>query len=150
MELFVSRYNKILIQSTSYVTKRQSLNLLAQLLLERSNYNLMTKYIESPENLKLIMLQLKDDRRMVNYEAFHVFKIFIANPQKAVPVQRILINNKEKLLKFLPTFLTEKNEDVQFADEKAYCVRLIEELPAQPIDTQANAAQGRINGAVVA
>jgi len=27
------------------------------------------------DNLKLVMWQLKDDRRMVQYEAFHVFKV---------------------------------------------------------------------------
>lgn len=144
MSLFVERYNTTLIRSQSYVTKRQSLQLLSTLLLERANYTLMTRYIESADNLKLIMLQLRDDRRMVNYEAFHVFKIFIANPTKSVAVQRILINNRDKLLRFLPGFLTDRHDDMQFSEEKAYLIKMIEGLPAQPVAPNGT-GQARVN-----
>jgi calcium binding protein 39 len=72
---FFSKYNRMLIQSDNYVTKRQSIKLLGELLLDRSNYNVMTKYVDSSEHLKLCMNLLKDDRRMINYEGFHVFKV---------------------------------------------------------------------------
>ena len=74
-DLFFSQYNKKLIQSENYVTKRQSIKLLGELLLDRANYNVMTKYVDSSDHLKLTMLLLRDDRRMINYEAFHVFKV---------------------------------------------------------------------------
>lgn len=74
-ELFFQQYNDILIRSESYVTKRQSIKLLGEVLLDRQFYEVMTKYVDSGENLKLIMWQLKDDRRMVQYEGFHVFKV---------------------------------------------------------------------------
>jgi calcium binding protein 39 len=119
-------------KSSSYVTKRQSINLLAQLLLERTNYSLMTQYVESADNLKLCMNLLKDDRRMINYEGFHIFKVFVANPSKSPAVMRILINNREKLLRFLPTFLEDRKDDVQFEDEKAYLVRMIQQLTSVP------------------
>jgi len=89
----------------------------------------MTRYVENADNLKLAMNLLKDDRRMVNYEGFHIFKVFVANPQKSPAVLRILVQNREKLLKFLPTFLEDRKDDVQFEDEKAYLVRMIENLP---------------------
>lgn len=73
-DLFFTRYNDILIKSDSYVTKRQSIKLLGEVLLDRQFYEVMCRYVESGDNLKLIMWQLKDDRRMVQYEAFHVFK----------------------------------------------------------------------------
>lgn len=73
-DLFFERYNNALIKSDSYVTKRQSIKLLGEVLLDRQFYEIMTRYVESGENLKLIMWQLKDDRKMVQYEAFHVFK----------------------------------------------------------------------------
>ena len=116
-------------QSASYVTKRQSIKLLGELLLERSNYTFMTNFAESASNLKLAMNLLRDDRRMVNYESFHIFKIFVANPEKSPEVRRLLVMNRERLLKFLPGFLDDRSDDVQFADEKAYCIRLIEALP---------------------
>lgn len=73
-ELFFDKYNNILVKSDSYVTKRQSLKLLGEILLDRQFYEVMTRYVDSGDNLKLIMWQLKDERRMVQYEAFHVFK----------------------------------------------------------------------------
>lgn len=35
----------------------------------------MTTYVESGEHLKVCMTLLKDDRKMVQYEGFHVFKV---------------------------------------------------------------------------
>ena len=64
----------MLVQSESYVTKRQSIKLLGEILLDRANYNVMTQYVDSGEHLKIIMKLLRDDRRMINYEGFHVFK----------------------------------------------------------------------------
>ncbi|KAK0283660.1 Hym1p [Friedmanniomyces endolithicus] len=109
--LFFTQYNATLIQSDSYVTKRQSLKLLGEILLDRQFYEVMTRYVDRGDNLKLIMYQLKDDRRMVQYEAFHVFKIFAANPNKSYE------------------FLEERTEDEQFCDEKAWLVKAIGNLP---------------------
>jgi calcium binding protein 39 len=47
-------------------------------------------------------------------------------------VQKILIGNREKLLRFLPTFLEDRTEDEQFIDEKSFLIRQIEQLPSQP------------------
>lgn len=74
-DLFFQRYNTILVQSDSYVTKRQSIKLLGELLLDRANYSTMTEYVDRGEHLKLCMNLLKDDRKMVQYEGFHVFKV---------------------------------------------------------------------------
>ena len=41
-DLFFSMYNEILIESNSYVTKRQSIKLLGEILLDRANYPVMT------------------------------------------------------------------------------------------------------------
>jgi calcium binding protein 39 len=64
----------------------------------------MTKYISQPDNLKLMMNLLRDKSRNIQFEAFHVFKVFVANPNKTKPVMEILQKNKEKLLKFLSEF----------------------------------------------
>jgi calcium binding protein 39 len=47
-------------------------------------------------------------------------------------VQRILISNREKLLRFLPSFLEDRTEDEQFIDEKSFLIRQIETLPPVP------------------
>lgn len=36
----------------------------------------MTKYIADAENLKLMMNLLRDKSRNIQFEAFHVFKVF--------------------------------------------------------------------------
>ncbi|KPI44705.1 Conidiophore development protein hymA [Cyphellophora attinorum] len=129
---FGSYFNTTLLLSTSYVTKRQSIKLLGELLLDRTNYVVMTTYVASGDNLKLTMNLLKDDRKMVQYEAFHVFKVFVANPNKSDEVKRILIKNKGRLLKFLPSFLEGRTDDDQFLDEKSFLLRQIELLPDEP------------------
>ncbi|KAI9677291.1 MAG: hypothetical protein M1829_002633 [Trizodia sp. TS-e1964] len=132
-DLFFSKYNTTLIQSTSYVTKRQSIKLLGEILLDRANYAVMTAYVANGDHLKLCMNLLKDERKMVQYEGFHVFKVFVANPNKSIAVQKILINNRYRLLDFLPKFLADRTEDDQFLDERAFLVRQIETLPDAPV-----------------
>ncbi|KAH0839043.1 hypothetical protein AYO21_04641 [Fonsecaea monophora] len=126
---FTQYYNPILLLSPSYVTKRQSIKLLGELLLDRSNYIIMTQYVSSADHLKLTMTLLKDDRKMVQYEAFHVFKVFVANPNKSDEVKRILVKNRGRLLRFLPTFLEGRTDDDQFLDEKSFLLRQVEMLP---------------------
>ncbi|EGS24026.1 uncharacterized protein CTHT_0007370 [Thermochaetoides thermophila DSM 1495] len=132
-ELFFSKYNTILVQSNSYVTKRQSIKLLGEILLDRSNYNVMTAYVDRGEHLKICMNLLRDDRKMVQYEGFHVFKVFVANPNKSIPVQKILIMNREKLLHFLSHFLEDRTDDEQFIDEREFLIKQIRNMPPAPV-----------------
>lgn len=74
-DLFFQRYNSVLIESKSYLVKRQSIKLLGEILLDRANYNVMTEFVSRGEHLKLCMNQLRDDRKMIQYEGFHVFKV---------------------------------------------------------------------------
>lgn len=45
------------------------------------------KFISSKENLKTIMLLLRDKSPAIQFEAFHVFKVFVANPKKPPEVR---------------------------------------------------------------
>jgi len=36
----------------------------------------MTRYISNPDNLKLMMNMLREKSRNIQFEAFHVFKVF--------------------------------------------------------------------------
>ena len=51
------------------------LQLLGELLLDRHNFTVMTKYISNTDNLKLMMNMLRDKSRNIQFEAFHVFKV---------------------------------------------------------------------------
>ncbi|XP_038050023.1 calcium-binding protein 39-like [Patiria miniata] len=127
-----TEYQKLL-NSENYVTKRQSLKLLGELLLDRHNFTIMTKYISNTDNLKLMMNMLRDSSRNIQFEAFHVFKVFVANPNKTPAILNILNKNKAKLVEFLTAFHTDRTEDEQFNDEKAYLIKQIKELqPSEP------------------
>ena len=117
-----------LLHSENYVTRRQALKLLGELLLDRHNFTTMTRYISNPENLKLMMNMLKEKSRNIQFEAFHVFKVFVANPNKPKPILDILVRNREKLIDFLTKFNTDRTDDEQFNDEKAYLIKQIKEL----------------------
>lgn len=137
-EFLEANYDKVftsyqeLLNSENYVTRRQSLKLLGELLLDRHNFTIMTKYISNPDNLKLMMNMLKERSTNIQFEAFHVFKVFVANPNKPRPILDILLRNQDKLVDFLTKFHTDRSEDEQFNDEKAYLIKQIKELKPSP------------------
>jgi len=57
------------------VTRRQSLKLLGELLVNRSNYAVMIRFVADEENLKRAMNALRDKSKNIQFEAFHVFKV---------------------------------------------------------------------------
>lgn len=126
---FFESYQNLL-NSDNYVTRRQSLKLLGELLLDRHNFAVMTRYISNPDNLKLMMNMLREKSRSIQFEAFHVFKVFVANPNKPKAIAEILLRNRDKLVEFLTNFHTDRTEDEQFNDEKAYLIKQIQDMKA--------------------
>lgn len=149
---FFASYNKDLLSSTNYVTRRQSLKvramrpsagvtetnltqprpgclaqLLGELLLTPGNVEVMMLYISDVSHLMLIMTLLRDASRSIQFEAFHIFKVFVANPNKPPAVVEILRKNADRLLRFLSDFQTDR-EDEEFANEKAVLCRVLKEL----------------------
>lgn len=59
----------------SFSHSQSLLQLLGELLLDRHNFTVMTRYISKPENLKLMMNLLRDKSPNIQFEAFHVFKV---------------------------------------------------------------------------
>ena len=123
---FFTAFNAML-EKGNYVTRRQSLKLLSELLLDRANIASMMRYIGSVENLCLMMNLLRDEARSIQFEAFHVFKVFVANPNKPAPVRSILSMNREKMIGYLANFQNDR-EDEQFTEEKAMLTRLLEQM----------------------
>ncbi|ETW05200.1 hypothetical protein H310_04191 [Aphanomyces invadans] len=134
------KYNRLL-SSENYVTRRQSLKLLGEILLDRSNFEIMMRYICKRDNLKIMMNLLRDTSANIQFEAFHVFKVFVANPKKPNEVTQILLNNKDKLVAYLEKFQNEK-ADAQFVEEKALLIRTLGSLELaaeEPSDAPAHA-----------
>ncbi|VDL99171.1 unnamed protein product [Schistocephalus solidus] len=143
-DVFFAHYLSML-TSDNYVTKRQALKLLGELLLDRHNSEVMIRYISDPENLKLMMNLLKSKEKQIAFETFHCFKVFVASPTKSRAVHMILYQNQEKLITFLSNFQTDRTEDAQFNDEKQYLIKQIRELkplPPMPAATSAGPTGG--------
>uniref|UniRef100_A0A1I7ZMG8 DUF2013 domain-containing protein n=1 Tax=Steinernema glaseri TaxID=37863 RepID=A0A1I7ZMG8_9BILA len=123
---FFKSYAK-LVQSENYVTRRQSMEFLSELLAESLNQEVTDKYIESAENLKLILHVMQDRSHIIEFEAFNVLKMFVTNPNKSMEVMHLFIDERENLLEFLENFLPE-NDDEVFLDEKEYVIKEIQSL----------------------
>ncbi|KAF8517085.1 Mo25-like protein [Gautieria morchelliformis] len=81
----------------------------------------MTRYI-SNEGIMFFW----DKSRNVQFEAFHAFKVFVANPKKPPQIESILRRNKDKLLAFLKDFHNDKEGTIQ--DEKQFLIVQIQGL----------------------
>nr|POE98046.1 calcium-binding protein 39 [Quercus suber] len=130
---FFNLYENLLI-SANYVTRRQSLKLLSDFLLEPPNSHIMKRYILEVRYLKVMMTLLKDSSKTIQMSAFHIFKVFVANPNKPREVKVILAKNHEKLLELLHNLSPGKGaEDEQFEEEKELIIKEIERVSRLPI-----------------
>jgi len=88
-------------RARSYVTARQGLRLLGEMLLAPEFSKVMRRYSSDVNALMITMNFLRDDSKLIKLGAFHVFKVFVANPQKTAKIDQILRRNKAKLLERL-------------------------------------------------
>ncbi|GMP76901.1 hypothetical protein CsSME_00033375 [Camellia sinensis var. sinensis] len=129
---FFEQYEKLL-TSSNYVTRRQSLKLLSEFLLESPNSHIMKRYIVEVRFMKVMMTLLKDSSKNIQISAFHIFKVFVANPNKPQEIKVILAKNHERLLGLLHSLSPGKGaDDDQFEEEKELIIKEIERLSRLP------------------
>ncbi|KAG8905243.1 hypothetical protein FRB99_000410 [Tulasnella sp. 403] len=75
---------------------------------DRANFNVMIRYVSHEANLKLVMNLLRGKPPSIRFEAFHIFKVFVANPKETPPIENILRRSKQRLLTFLKDFHDDK------------------------------------------
>merc|ERR1712226_125416 len=133
---FFKLYNGLLVCGDC-VTQRQALKLLSEMLLDRTFMRVMLAYIGDEQFLQIHMNLLRADSKAIQFEAFHVFKIFVANPQKPPRVQQILFKNKDKLVKLLETLRPSRPDDKHFAEDKSTVIGKLQALesPAPKMPT---------------
>ncbi|WMV31453.1 hypothetical protein MTR67_024838 [Solanum verrucosum] len=129
---FFAEYNSKLLESSNYITRRQAIKLLGDILLDRSNAAVMTRYVSSRDNLRILMNLLRESSKSIQIEAFHVFKLFAANKNKPSDIISILVANRSKLLRLFADFKTDK-EDEQFEADKAQVVKEIAALETKEL-----------------
>ena len=118
-DVFITAINK-LITSKNYVTKRQSVKLLNELVSQRSNQQFLSKFFDDANNLKLTMLLLSDKLKNLQLEGFHTLKFFVANPKRSQKVTDILIKNKANFIEFFKTFDIASFHDSNIIEERDY------------------------------
>lgn len=128
---FFQKFNALL-QRDDYVTKRQGLRLLGEVLLDRSFMKVMLSYVDNEHHLQIHMNLLRENSKALQVDAFHVFKIFAANPRKPQKVQQILYKNRERLIKLIGTLKPAKGDDASFTDDQAAVVKALMNLEAPP------------------
>ncbi|CAG7862036.1 unnamed protein product, partial [Brassica rapa] len=126
-EWFFADYNSKLLESVNYVTRRQAIKLLGDILLDRSNSAVMTKYVSSMDYLMILMNLLIESSKSIQIEAFHVFKLFVANQNKPAEIVNIMVTNRSKLLRLLADLRPDK-EDERFEADKSQVLREISSL----------------------
>lgn len=114
---FFSAYNELL-KSGEYFAERQAQKLLTEILLDRAFKKVMQRYVADERNLQIHMNLLKDRSKVIQIEAFHVFKVFVANPNKTPRTQLILYRNSDKLIQLLEVLHPFKKEDAKFNEDK--------------------------------
>jgi len=128
---FFEKFN-VLLQGDDYVTKRQALRLLGEILLDRSFMKVMLAYVGNEQYLPFHMNLLRENSKVLQVDAFHIFKIFAANPKKPQKVQQILYKNRERLIKLIETLNPTKGDDASFKDDQAAVVKALMNLEAPP------------------
>jgi calcium binding protein 39 len=128
---FFTEYH-LLLASENYVTQRQALRLLGELLLNRGFKTVMMAYVANEQFLQIHMNLLRQSSKAIQIEAFHVLKIFVVNPRKPPRVHSILYKNRERLVKLLETFYTKKVDDEPFAKDLKTVIQTLENLQSLP------------------
>lgn len=127
---FFALYNPLL-QCQDYVVGRQALALLAGMLMDRKFQRVMLSYVSNEQNLKIVMNLMLADSHAFQVEAFHLFKIFVVNPQKPLRIQQILVKNKDRLVALLQTLHARSNDANFSADQQKVIGRLLDMQPPQ-------------------
>lgn len=136
-ETFTATING-LIKSNNYVTKRQSVRLLTELVMQKLNQHFLMYYFDNTLSLKIIMMLLLDKLKNVQLEGFHVFKFFVAKPKKSQKITDILTKNKDNFIRFFDSFdVSDYGSAV--VEERDYILHEIQKLPdierIEPSDT---------------
>ncbi|XP_010542195.1 PREDICTED: MO25-like protein At2g03410 isoform X1 [Tarenaya hassleriana] len=116
---FFTEYNTRLLEKGSYITKRQAAKLLGDVLMDRSNFSVMMRYVSSKDNLRIMMNLLREPTKNIKLEAFYIFKLFVAKENKPQDIVAILVANRSKIIRLLANLKLEKEDEGFEADKYA-------------------------------
>lgn len=123
---FIESINE-LIRLDNYVTKRQLVRLLRELVQQKQNQLFLLSYFDDARSLKIVMILLSDKLKNVQTEGFHIFKFFVAKPKKLPKIIDILAKNKDNFEHFFANFDV-NNSAPGLVEERDYILHEIQKL----------------------
>jgi calcium binding protein 39 len=88
----------------------------------------MMQIVQDTEMLKAVLMLLSHKSRVIELEAFHVLKVFIANPRKISSIKKILAKNANRIIKILERIEEARADDKEFLADKRVVVNKLTEL----------------------
>jgi len=128
-EVFCQFYHVLLDSKDNYVIQRQSLKLLGMLLLDVEFQCFMLRYVEQERFLMIHMNLLRGSSMMIPVDAFHILKLFVANPEQPRAVRNIFRRNGRRLSALLETFRYRRIDDACLEDLEAV-MDMLDSLPS--------------------
>jgi len=116
---------------SDYVTVRQMIALLSTIMLERPFMETMIQFVCHEEFLITTLVLLGNSSKVVQYETFHLFKIFAANPRKPPKVAKLLNQNRDRIIKILDQIEQDRLDDNEFKQDKNAVVAKLNALKQQ-------------------
>lgn len=126
-EAFAQSINGLM-RLENYVTKRQAVRLLLDVVVQRLNVQFLKFYLDDAALLKLVMLLLLDKLKNVQLESFHVFKYFVAKPRKLQKIMDILAKNKDNFVRLFES-LDVTGAGSSVIEERDFLMHHIQKLP---------------------
>ena len=117
--IFFSKLNSLIILD-DFTTVKATVKLLQSVLFctSKVTFESMLAYVGDPRNLPVAMNLIRDTADQLQFEGFHLFKVFVLNPNRPATITRMLTRNKEGMLKYLDTFQQARQaEDQPFEAE---------------------------------
>lgn len=99
-DAFMDEYKKLML-SAHYITKRMAVKLLTELLLGKTMFRIMTRFVNEADKYEWVVLDMFDTHKNIQVEAFHLFKLFVLNPKKSDDVRALLLAQRVHLLQYL-------------------------------------------------
>lgn len=127
-QTFFSQYHEFLTQDEAYTLLRQALHLLSEILLDCSFSAIMSRYVAVDGFLQIHMNLLLHDSVPVQLNAFHVFKTFVANPNRPPRVEQILCKNRDRLVRLLTSFASKQTDDAAFSGDIQAVLEILEAM----------------------
>lgn len=131
---FFDAYHRLL-KVEDYLTQRQSLSLLSDMLVLPTYMQVMTEYVSKPRHLQVIMDCFRSPFLSIQLESFHILKLFAVNPHRPRRVRQILHRNSARLVRRLRQLAFSRSSDkdlqaeVDFVVQETVAITAPERLP---------------------